>query len=174
MTHTNQPSNLLTHGAHISISRHGIFLIAHFSAISVDLLTGSFCDGISNATFVLHILDFEASLLGSTMYHVHRTYTLSNEHVSISTSMCLRAFTRISSSFRLFFFLVFFPVGRLIFKQCQHSVQALEINVYKILALLYNFVYEFKKRLYHIRNASGTMRLLVNLKEQTHEIARRD
>lgn len=46
------------------------------------------------------------------------------------------------------------------FRRCQHTARkSHEINVH--------FVYEFKKRLYHIRNASSTMTYLVNLVEET-------
>lgn len=73
----------------------GIFLIEKFSTISVDFIrTGSFCDAIQRNICASHFR-FEASLLGLTMYNVH---------VSISTSMCLRAFTWISSSFRLLWY----------------------------------------------------------------------
>lgn len=130
-----QPSNRLTHGAHFDFTAWHISRRKLFCSFGWLAHWGSFWDGLSNATFVLHIFDFEASLLGSTMYHVSNvcSHTLNVEHASISTSMCLRASTWISSSFRLLWnFSLSLSLSRQSFRfqtMPTLSVQAHEINV---------------------------------------------
>lgn len=164
--HTNRPKQSHWHTVHISISRW------HISHRNIFSNFGWLTDGVilwwhptRRATFVLHISDLKHLCLARLNVCCSLNMFMFQYQLQCVCELSLW----ISSSFRLLWvaFLPFFV--QTIPTQFRASTRTKRIWC---IGAFVHFVHEFKKRLYHIRNASGTMRLQLNAKEETHAIER--